>query len=90
MLISSSLFTIGVFCEFGQMVQTTFEMFDDELKRCQWYLFPLEMQRTYGIVMANSQRPTNIRGFGNMIRTREALKKVRIPFELFFLQNKNT
>lgn len=77
-MISSSLFTIGLFCEFGQMVYDSFEMFDDELKRCKWYLFPVEMQQTYGIVMASSQRPTHIKGFGNITRTREALKKVQI------------
>lgn len=67
---------VALFCEFGQMVTEQFEMFDDELKRCQWYLFPIEMQRSFGIAVANSQQSMNIRGFGNMKRTREALKNV--------------
>lgn len=80
-LLFCGLTCIGVFCEFGQMVAHTLVAHDDELKRCRWYLFPIEMQRAFRIVIVNSQQSTNMRGI--MKRTREALKNVH-PFRIYF------
>lgn len=81
-LIFWGFFTVGIFCEFGQRVTNQFEIFDDEINRCAWYLLPVEMQQAICIILPNSQKPTKIRGFGNAKRSREALKNVRVPFEM--------
>lgn len=51
-------------------------MFKDVLDQCDWYLFPIEMQRMLIIVMSNTQQPTIIHAFGNAQCSREAFKKV--------------
>lgn len=71
-----------IFCESGQMVGIQFEMFNDALNQCNWWSFPVEMQQMLIVVMANSQYLTLIRGYGNVLCTRETFKKV------IFIENK--
>lgn len=63
-------------CECGETVTSQFEMFNDELNLCKWYVFPTEMQKMLIIAMANAQQPTILRGFGNTLCIRESFKKV--------------
>lgn len=71
---------IGVFCEFGEIVTDQFETFNDELGQSRWYLYPIEVQQTLLILMANAQRTTFVQGFGNIICARETFKVVMIRF----------
>lgn len=80
-----SLLMIFFFCILGEMVTNQFEMFNDELNQCNWYVLPLELQKIMIIVMVNAQRETVIRGFGNILCTRQTFKKV----ERFFLSTKS-
>lgn len=65
-----------IFCELGDMVSSQFVVFNDSLERLNWYLFPIEMQKMMIIVMAKTQQPALLRGFGNIVCTRETFKKV--------------
>lgn len=69
------------FCEFGEMVTSQFNSYDAEIYRCGWYLLPIKMQKMYLIFKSNTQHPIIIRGFGNILCTREIFKEVNILFE---------
>lgn len=71
-------------CEFGEMISNRFDLFNDALDQCHWYLFPIEMQRMFIIVTANTQRRMIIHAFGNAQCTREANKTVRFSAVIFF------
>lgn len=59
------------------MVKNEFDIFNDAIGYCKWYSLPIEMQRMLIILMANAQRPTTIHGYGNILCTRIAFKKVK-------------
>lgn len=61
-------------CECGEFVMDQFGEFDYELCQCNWYLFPVEMQRMIVIVI---MRPPIIRGYAVTECTREAFKRVK-------------
>lgn len=71
-----SFVLIYLFCEMGQSVTNQFEMFEEELCRRDWYLFPLKLQRIHLIVLANAQQPTTLNGFANLVCIRESMKTV--------------
>lgn len=73
-----SFVAIFLICEFGGMVTDRFEKFYDDLCQCNWYLYPMEIQRIYLIFMVNAQQPTMIQGFANIVCTREYYKKVHL------------
>lgn len=76
-LIFYSFFVIAVFCNCGEMVTNAFESFDEELRRCKWYLFPTDLKYMLVVAIANAQRPTTIRGYGDIQCTRNAFRKVK-------------
>lgn len=43
--------------------------------QCDWYSFPIDIQRMHIIVMVNTQQPVAILGYGNVECTLETLKK---------------
>lgn len=59
------------------MLTNQFELIHDELCRCDWYLCPIDMQRMVLIVLANTQWPKIVQGFGNVQCTRDSFKKVK-------------
>lgn len=63
-------------CEPGQRVTNQFEMFSEELQRCDWDELPIEMRRMYLIFLSDTQQPVNIACFFNVICSRETFKKV--------------
>lgn len=70
------------YCELGERVSQQFNIFDDELRRCRWYLYPLEMQKMLLIILSSTQQPPAIQGYANTVCTRDAFKRVR--FVIFF------
>lgn len=74
-------------CECGEGVTSQFNNFDDKLCECKWYLFPMDMQKLYLIFMINTQQPTHISCYGNILCVREMFKKVR-PFTYLLKSNK--
>lgn len=63
-------------CEFGEIVSNQFNVFDGTLCQCNWYAFPIEMQRLLVTFMTSTQRPAIIRGYANTEFTRDAFKSV--------------
>lgn len=57
-----------------------FELFNDALYQCKWYLLPIELRQMLVIVMSNAQYPTHMRDDGNIECTRDSFKEV---FEIF-------
>lgn len=64
-------------CEPGERMTAQFEMFGEELNRCDWYLLSTEMQQIYLIFMVDAQQLKNIQCYGGIRCTRDTLKQVR-------------
>lgn len=69
---------IFLLCELGETVTSQFELLNDELYQCDWYLFPVRMQQMFVTFMKCTQQTVLIRGYGNTLTqcTRETYKKV--------------
>lgn len=65
-----------LFCEFGERVTDRFDMFGDNLQRCDWYKLPFKMKRMYLIFLSDTQQSKNITTYANILNTRETFKKV--------------
>lgn len=78
MRISILLFWSIVFiaCEFGEMVTERFEYFNEAIEQCNWYLFSLDVQRVFVIVLSNTQQSIFLKGFGNIALSRDTFKRV--------------
>lgn len=75
-------FTIIFFyCEFGEMVTQEFIAFDEVLCQCDWYKFPIDLQRMLAIFILDTQQPTFICGYGGIQCARDAFKNVNIFFK---------
>lgn len=74
--VSWSFLIIFFLCEFGERLSGKFDAIDEELYQCTWYLFPMGMQRMVLTLMLGTQEPVFLRGFGNIVCTREAFKEV--------------
>ena len=81
-----SFFAVFLYCEFGRMVTSRFDKFHDKLQQCNWYSFSTEMQRLYLMFMMNAQQPVMIKGYANILCTRDTYKKVIFFFELIMLK----
>lgn len=78
-----SCFVLALICEFGEMVRNEFEIFDNEICQCNWYYFPIKIQRMFVIVIANTQQLEILQAFGNIPCTREIFKKVKHKFQIY-------
>lgn len=85
-LSASFLFNILV-CQFGEMVNNQFALFDAKLYRRDWYAFPIEVQQLLLIFMSDTQRPAVYRGYGGIECTRDTFKKVCTAFYWLNRQN---
>lgn len=74
---------ISLYCEIGERVCVEFQHFDHELSTCNWYLFPIDLQRTLVTVLRYTQKPATIHGYGDTPCNRFALSKVSIENVLF-------
>lgn len=63
-------------CELGERMAGQWQAFNDALSQCDWYLFPMEMQRMFVILTVNAQQFKLIQGFGNLPCIRETVKRV--------------
>lgn len=67
---------IAFYCEFSHMMCEEFERFCEEFYRCDWRLFPIEMQQMYLVFLLDAQQITILRGYGNILCTRDTFKEV--------------
>lgn len=63
-------------CDVAQSLTNKFDKFNDDVWQLNWYLYSTEVQQVYLIFGASTQQSVNIQGYGNIICTRETLKKV--------------
>ena len=76
-LVFWSFAIIFAFCELGAQVTKQFNSFNEELCQCKWYLQTIEIQKMLLIFMSDAQEPVFLRGYGNILCTRDAFKDVR-------------
>lgn len=67
-----------IFCSCGGMVTVSFNTFDDELYQCDWYALPIGAQQLLTILIGSTQQHNTIRGYGNVICSRNTFLKVSI------------
>lgn len=67
----------------GEVVAHAFDQFHTDLCFCNWYLFPIDVQKMFCLVMMNSQQPVIVQGYGNTLCTRFAFKTVKFRFMPF-------
>lgn len=67
---------LSFYCECGERVINQFTEFDKLICECDWYTFPIELQRMLLTFMTSTQQPPIIHGFANAACTRESLKAV--------------
>lgn len=77
--------TLFLYCETGERVTHQFNQFSEKLCYSDWYLFPLEMQRMFIIMLCGTQEPTIIQGYANTVCTRDAFKLVWFGKDLLIL-----
>lgn len=65
-----------VFCEFGQQTTQCFDDLHGTVFGMDWYLLPIEMQKTIPMIISMAQKEVHIQGFGNFHSTREVFMKV--------------
>ena len=72
---------IFMICEPGERMSNEFDVFGEELGRCNWYLLSPEMQRIYLIFLLDTQQPVNMKSYGNVLCTRDTFKKVKVKIK---------
>lgn len=73
----ASIFFIG---DQGEEVTHHFDVFDEELCRCDWLSYPIDMKRLFVIFLTGTQQLAVIRGYANTVCSRVTFKKVYIFF----------
>lgn len=67
---------ILVICELGQRFSNAFEEIVDVLGEFRWYKFPIEINRSLPMLMAEAQLPVEIEVFGSITCCRVVMKFV--------------
>lgn len=76
MIIMELLLIIFLICNIGEQLIGEFEMFEQKLCNCKWYLMSAEMQQLYLTFSLYAQQMPRIQCFGNISCTRETFKMV--------------
>lgn len=71
-----SFLVILLLCNFGEQVSSEFELIYNDVYDCDWYTFPIEIQRMVLLIMVSSEKPAVFQGFGNFLLKRETSKMV--------------
>lgn len=78
MLCFGTLLLSMICCEMGEQLSDTCGGVEESLAQVRWYLFPLEIQQLFPIVIQYSQERLVIRFFGSMAVTRAQFRKVSL------------
>lgn len=81
LIISWSFIIIFSCSELGETMAFQFNVFHELLCQSNWYEFSIDMQRMLIIFMLDTQQLAFIRGYGNIVCTRDAFKNVNIFLE---------
>lgn len=75
-LVIMSFAIIFAFCELGAQVTHQFNSLDDVLCQVKWYILPIEVQRMVIMFMLDAQQAVFLRGYGNIVCSRDSFKNV--------------
>lgn len=75
-------------CEFGEMLSDEFSRVNDLFYECNWHLLSAQVQRVFKMILADTQQPVIIKGYGNVSCLRETFKKVGDTVFNFLMQNR--
>lgn len=78
-----SFVQIFLFCELGENLTSQFDKLNGIIFECEWYTFPIGIQKSLPIIMMGIRLPVVISGYGNIRCTRETFHKVKHIFEHF-------
>lgn len=67
---------ISVLCFYGQYLIDSYEQLNDSIIFSDWYKYPIGLQKILHMMIAATQYPVEIKGFGSSSCTREILKEV--------------
>lgn len=83
------VFWLFLFCHSGDKLTQRFEdVGDNAYAFVDWYMLPVNMQKSFTLIIALGQRNVFLRGFGGTRCTKEMFMKVRICIHsLHFIQN---
>lgn len=65
-----------IICETGNDITHRFSRVGDSIYNCAWYNLPLKLKKYIPTMIAITQKPLFVQGFGNIRCTRETLKTV--------------
>lgn len=71
-----SPFALYVYCHFGDLTSTSFELYSKYLFEMQWYRLPLKFQKYFILMIGNSQQPMQYDGYRLVILNRSVFLKV--------------
>lgn len=63
-------------CTFGEQVSNQLDAITNAIYQCEWYLFPVEVQKMSLTAMTATQQPVIFCGFGNILLARNTFKMV--------------
>lgn len=72
-------------CELGEKVTSQFNVFNEKISDCNWYLFSIETQRVFLIFLSGTQQLAAIQGYANTVCTRDAFKTVIFILVVFYV-----
>lgn len=74
---------IFFFCYFGESINSQFDELNDVIYQSDWYTHQLDIQRIIPTILIATQHPPVLKGFGNLVCTRESFKKVDLLYIKF-------
>ena len=74
--VNSSFGILLIACELCQQTNQAFDECSDMVKQFDWYLFPVEIQRTMPMILYFTQQPIELICFGSWPCNRETFKYV--------------
>lgn len=69
---------MGFVCNLGQNMTDQFDELSEELHQCNWYSFPLGLQKMYAILVHNAQQKMCLKGDGNLQCSRTTMQHVTL------------
>lgn len=75
-LMNSAFVLVFIFCELGERLTHRFNRIDNEVLCLSWYMYPLKVKKILPMIVAGTQEPFILTGFGNVPCTRAAFKSV--------------
>lgn len=76
-----------IYCYFGDQMTSRFENIQSTLYLCEWYLLPIELEKSIPMILQSSKKCIYLQGFGSSSCTRETFKKVFFKLSIKKINN---